>query len=157
MADKEIGDLTDGGAVQAGDLVHAVRGPNSRKVALGTAAGKAATEFATSAQGGKADSAVQPGDLAAVATSGDYGDLDNLPTLGDAAGKNIGTTAGTVAAGDDSRITGAAQKASNLSDLASASTARTNLGLGTAATVNVTISTSDATGGSDGDLWFKVS
>src|SRR5690606_24403664 len=33
-----------------------------------------------------------------------------------------------VAAGDDTRITGAAQKASNLSDLASAATARANLG-----------------------------
>jgi len=48
--------------------------------------------------------------------------------LGDAAAKNTGTTAGTLAAGDDSRITGAAQKASNLSDLASTATALTNLG-----------------------------
>lgn len=30
---------------------------------------------------GKADTAVQPGDLASVATSGDYNDLDNLPTI----------------------------------------------------------------------------
>lgn len=59
--------------------------------------------------------------------SGAYADLSGKPTLGDAAAKNTGTTAGTVTAGDDSRITGAAQKASNLSDLASVLTARTNL------------------------------
>lgn len=47
--------------------------------------------------------------LATVATSGAYGDLSGKPTLGDAAAKNTGTTAGTVAAGDDSRITGALQ------------------------------------------------
>lgn len=40
----------------------------------------------------------------------------------------LGTTSTTSAAGNDTRITGAAQKASNLSDLASASTARSNLG-----------------------------
>ena len=35
--------------------------------------------------------------------------LGNLPTFGDAASKNVGTTAGTVAAGDDSRIVNAVQ------------------------------------------------
>lgn len=45
-----------------------------------------AGEFATSAQGALADSAVQPGDL------------------GGAAGLDVGTTTGTVAAGDDSRF-----------------------------------------------------
>ena len=43
----------------------------------------------------------------------------------------------TAAAGNDSRITGAAQTANNLSDLVSASTARSNLGLGVAATQSV--------------------
>lgn len=65
--------------------------------------------------------------LADVALSGDYDDLDNKPTLGDAAAKNTGTTAGTVAAGDDSRIAGAAQKSANLSDLGNAATAFGNI------------------------------
>lgn len=47
--------------------------------------------LATAAQGALADSAVQPGDL------------------GNSASRNVGTTAGTVAAGDDSRIVGALQ------------------------------------------------
>ncbi|ELI8099018.1 hypothetical protein RSG06_002962 [Yersinia enterocolitica] len=50
-------------------------------------------------------------------------------TLGGAALLNVGTTAGTVAAGNDGRITGALQKSANLSDLANTQTALTNLGL----------------------------
>ena len=52
---------------------------------LGTAAAAATTDFATAAQGTLADSAVQPADLASVATSGAYGDLSGKPTLGTAA------------------------------------------------------------------------
>lgn len=48
---------------------------------LGTAAITASTDYATAAQGSLADSAVQPGDLAAVATSGSYNDLSDLPSL----------------------------------------------------------------------------
>lgn len=63
-----------------------------------------AADYATAAQGALADSATQPGDLATVATTGAYADLSGTPTLGDAAAKNTGTTASTVAAGDDSRF-----------------------------------------------------
>lgn len=52
---------------------------------LGTAATSASTAFATSAQGTKADTAVQPGSLATVATTGAYADLSGKPTLGTAA------------------------------------------------------------------------
>jgi hypothetical protein len=52
---------------------------------LGTAAFTATGDYATAAQGALADTATQPGDLATVATSGDYTDLINKPTLGTAA------------------------------------------------------------------------
>lgn len=52
---------------------------------LGTAAATDATAYATAAQGALADSAVQPADLATVATSGAYADLSGVPTLGTAA------------------------------------------------------------------------
>lgn len=49
--------------------------------ALGSAAQADTSHFATAAQGAAADTAVQPGDLAAVATSGSYDDLDDKPTI----------------------------------------------------------------------------
>lgn len=54
---------------------------------------------------------------------------DNLE-LGGSATRDVGTTAGSVAAGDDSRITGALQKEKNLSDLSNPSEALKALGLG---------------------------
>ena len=44
-------------------------------------------------------------------------------------GAGVGTTSGTVAAGDDGRIVGALQQARNLADVPSAAAARVNLGL----------------------------
>jgi hypothetical protein len=60
--------------------------------------------------------------LAPVATSGAYADLSGRPTLGNAAARNVGTGAGTVAAGDDARFSDAraplshTQPASSISD-----------------------------------------
>ena len=51
-----------------------------------TDSGSKPSDFATAAQGALAASAVQPGDLATVATSGDYGDLLNQPTIPSAPG-----------------------------------------------------------------------
>lgn len=48
-------------------------------------AAQGASQFATAAQGVLADTAVQPGDLSTVATTGAYADLSGLPTLGTAA------------------------------------------------------------------------
>lgn len=43
--------------------------------------------------------------------------MSTISNAGNSATLNVGTSTGTVAAGDDSRITGAAQKSANLSDL----------------------------------------
>lgn len=64
-------------------------------------------------------------------------DIADILSLGSAAYLDVGTTSGTVAAGDDGRITGALQKANNLYELTNKSDARNNLELGTVATKNV--------------------
>ncbi|HDL7013737.1 TPA: hypothetical protein PXM26_002071 [Yersinia enterocolitica] len=69
-------------------------------------------------------------DIAAnMMTAGTLDLFAQAGSLGGAAQLNVGTTAGTVAAGNDSRINGALQKSANLSDLSSVPTALTNLGL----------------------------
>lgn len=66
--------------------------------------------------------------LAKVAYTGRFGDLDDAPRLGEAAGLNLGNSAGTVAAGDDRRLDGALQAKANLGDLTDVEEARHNLG-----------------------------
>lgn len=70
----------------------------SANAAAGSASDAAATKDAVDAKFAT---------LATVATSGLYADLSSKPTLGDAAAKNVGTTAGTVAAGNDARLSDA--------------------------------------------------
>jgi hypothetical protein len=71
-----IGTLSD-----QGDLQTALNA-KANSADLGTAAAADSSDFATAAQGATADTATQPGDLATVATSGDYGDLVNTPAVG---------------------------------------------------------------------------
>jgi hypothetical protein len=89
-----------------------------------TARGEAAAAswWAASASKAKLDG------LATVATTGAYGDLSGRPTLGTLAAQNgtfSGTSSGTNTGDQD--LSGLVVKASNLSDLANAATARSNL------------------------------
>lgn len=59
---------------------------------LGTAASADTGDFATAAQGSLADSSVQPGDLATVATTGAYSDLTGTPSLGNIATITVPTS-----------------------------------------------------------------
>ncbi|HEB0783450.1 TPA: phage tail protein [Salmonella enterica] len=80
---------------------------------------------------------------ARLAKERNLADLTNIPLarqslqLGNSATLNVGTTQGTVAAGDDSRITGAMQKDQNLVDVPDKALARQSLQLGNSATLNV--------------------
>ena len=90
-------------AVQPGDLATvATTGAYddlNGKPTLGTAAAFDSTDFATAAQGAKADSAVQPGDLATVATTGAYSDLTGTPTIPTVGNATITIAQGGVAKG----------------------------------------------------------
>jgi hypothetical protein len=102
-ADKNVG--TGAGTVTAGD------DPRLSDSRPPTVHSHPATEINDSTAVGRsvltaADAAAARAAIGAGSSSfdGTYASLTGKPTLGDAAAKNTGTTAGTVAAGDDSRL-----------------------------------------------------
>ncbi len=127
--------------------------------AAGTAtpqsAGAAAT--GTSAAYARQDH-VHPTDVSRLSVALNLSDLANVSSaranlgLGGAAVLNVGNDVGTVAAGDDTRIKGAAQKSANLADLGNVGSARTNLGLGAAAVLNVGTGAGTVAAGDDGRI-----
>lgn len=120
---------------------------NSQKI-TGLANGSASSDAATFGQ-----LPVNP-----LLSANNLSDLASAPTartnlgLGGAAVLAVGTGAGTVAAGNDTRIAGALQAANNLVDLVNAATARTNLGLGGAAVLSVGTTTGTVAAGDDSRL-----
>lgn len=91
---QQIANLASGGGGGSGNVVGPATSNNNYPAlfdgttgkllkqgtaALGTAAYSASGAFATAAQGAKADSAVQPGSLAPIATSGAVGALTGFP------------------------------------------------------------------------------
>jgi len=84
-----LSDIADAGTAAGsdiGDFADAAQGVLAdtalQPADVGSAAYNDTGDFATAAQGALADTATQPGDLAAVATSGDYGDLNDTPLAG---------------------------------------------------------------------------
>ncbi|EHJ3655077.1 hypothetical protein J9T75_000212 [Salmonella enterica] len=90
-----------------------------------------------------------------LAKARNLSDLTNIPLarqsleLGNSATRNVGTTVNTVAAGDDSRITGAIQKDQNLADIPDKTKARTALQLGNSATLNTGTTANTVAAGDD--------
>ena len=114
-----IADVTDLQTTLDGKQVSGLYVPTTRNVAGHNLTGDVVitpTDIgaATAVQGAKAVSAVQPGSLATVATTGAYDDLTGQPTLGSASGLDVGITAGTIAAGDDARIIAAVPSTRNV-------------------------------------------
>jgi hypothetical protein len=68
-------------AISQGGTGSATASGARTNLGLGTASTTSASDYATAAQGAKADTAIQSADLATVATTGSYNDLSNKPTV----------------------------------------------------------------------------
>lgn len=128
---------------------------------LGTMAVETATNYLTKAGNlsGLASTSTSRTNLGlgtmATETASNYlTKADNLSGLANTSTARTNLGLGTMAT---ATATNYLAKSENLSGLANTTTARTNLGLGNAATRNITASTSDPTGGNDGDIWIKYS
>lgn len=180
MAGSKLTDLTPAvvGDLDNDTLLYIVAdpagSPADKSLALSVLRDRLATDlsddFATAAQGALAETAVQPGALAAVATSGDYGDLTGTPTLGTAAAADTGDFATAAQGAKADTAVQPADLASGLAgkqdadpaldalsgadveawgrswlDLASQAAARSRLGLGTAAEMSPVDVVTDST------------
>lgn len=100
---------------------------------------------ASTAQGTKADTAVQPGSLAPVATSGTYTDLTGRPTLGTAAAQDTTAFAPASHTHTADQISDSTSTGRAVVTAASQAAARTAIGAGTSSlTIGTTASTAKA-------------
>ena len=130
MTINNIENLESGASVR-GKLNNVISEVNS----LGTAANADIGDFATSAQGTLADTAVQPSDLSTVATTNNYNDLDNLPSLGSISTQNSDNVTITGGSITGTAITG--NLTGNASTATALQTARTIGGVSFDGTANI--------------------
>jgi len=127
------------------------------KATAGTTALQAASNLSDVANPGTARTNLGLGTAAVAAATNSSAPL--AAAFGPFVAGNLSLFINTSGSIEDSGISGTdvLTKSSNLSGISTPSTARSNLGLGSIATHNVTISSSAPSGGSDGDIWLQYS